>query len=171
VLLVLGRARPAFYRRAALFESRFSPAWIAAVERNAFAGFDLLVLDPGHDTVAIEQLPATVAAIRAAGTKWRTGAALAAVIQERSNRRRAALVGHAAQLVRAGVDLLWVASAGDGNARLAAAPLADRLRNELGVATCIESAGATLPDLDAAIAAGRADLVVVERLPTGARRA
>ncbi|MCW5805247.1 MAG: hypothetical protein KIT31_22955 [Deltaproteobacteria bacterium] len=66
--------------------------------------------------------------------------------------------------MRAGADLLWVTSPGDGNARLPAAPLADRLRNELGVATCIEARHASLPDLDAAIAAGRADLVVVDRV-------
>ncbi|MDQ3298570.1 MAG: hypothetical protein M3619_18445, partial [Myxococcota bacterium] len=54
---------------------------------------------------------------------------------------------------------------GDGHARLPAAPLADRLRNELGVATCIESEDASLADLDAAIAAGRADLVAVTRMP------
>ena len=31
VLLVLWRARPAFDRRAAFFDTRFSPAWIAAM--------------------------------------------------------------------------------------------------------------------------------------------
>ena len=31
MLLVLRRARPAFDRRAAFFETRFSPGWIAAV--------------------------------------------------------------------------------------------------------------------------------------------
>ena len=79
---------------------------------------------------------------------------------------------HAAQLVRAGADLLWVSAPGDAahGARLAAAPLADRLRNELGVATAIECGDALLPDLDAAIGAGRADLVVVGQLPDGARR-
>ncbi|MEO8554623.1 MAG: hypothetical protein ABI678_31820, partial [Kofleriaceae bacterium] len=62
-------------------------------------------------------------------------------------------------------------SAGDAHmagARLAAAPLADRLRNELRVATAvIADATASLPDLDAAIAAGRADLVVVNQVPGG----
>jgi hypothetical protein len=48
-------------------------------------------------------------------------------------------------------------------ARLPAAPLADRLRNELSVATAVDGGDALLPDLDAAIAAGRADLVVVTR--------
>ena len=54
--------------------------------------------------------------------------------------------------------------------RLPAAPLADRLRNELSVATAVDGGDALLPDLDAAIAAGRADLVVVSSLPAGARR-
>jgi 2,4-dienoyl-CoA reductase-like NADH-dependent reductase (Old Yellow Enzyme family) len=81
-------------------------------------------------------------------------------------------MGYAAQLVRAGADLLWVSAPDDGGARLPAAPLADRLRNELGVATAVECGDARLSDLEAAIAAGRADLVVVDRLPgpDGARR-
>ena len=54
-------------------------------------------------------------------------------------------------------------------ARLPAAPLADRLRNELGVATAVDGGDALLPDLDAAVAAGRADLVVVARMPAGTR--
>ncbi|MBA2544802.1 MAG: hypothetical protein H0V17_34475 [Deltaproteobacteria bacterium] len=83
---------------------------------------------------------------------------------------RSAVVGHAAQLVRAGASLLWVmTTTSDGNARLPAAPLADRLRNELRVPTCIDGGSALLPDLDAAIAAGRADLVIVDRLPSGTR--
>jgi hypothetical protein len=53
---------------------------------------------------------------------------------------------------------------------LPAAAIADRLRNELGVATAIEAGAAALPDLDAAIAAGRADLVVVGAMPAGAPR-
>ncbi|MEO7097330.1 MAG: FAD-dependent monooxygenase, partial [Polyangiales bacterium] len=138
----------------------------AIAERAAFIGFDLLVLDPGTDPLAIEALPATLAAVRA---KWRPGAWIAAVVRDKPA-TRAAVVGHAAQLVRAGADLLWISSPGDGSARLPAAPLADRLRNELGVATCVDGADALLPDLDAAIAAGRADLVVTERTPSGARR-
>ncbi len=137
-----------------------------AAEHAAFAGFDLLVLDPGVEPLAIEALPATLAAAR---SKWRAGSWLGAVVRDRPA-ARSAVVAHAAQLVRAGVNVLWVSSPGDGSARLAAAPLADRLRNELGIATCIESAEALLPDLDAAIAAGRADFIVVDRLPSGLRR-
>jgi 2,4-dienoyl-CoA reductase-like NADH-dependent reductase (Old Yellow Enzyme family) len=141
----------------------------AAVQRAAFADFDLLLLDPGTDAAAIEHLPAMVAAAR---TRWRTRGTIAAAIHDRPT-ARAAVVGHAAQLARAGATLLWVTSAGDAHmagARLPAAPLADRLRNELGVATAVDGSDALLPDLDAAIAAGRADLVVVERMPDGARR-
>jgi anthraniloyl-CoA monooxygenase len=141
----------------------------AAVQRAAFADFDLLLLDPGPDVAAVEHLPAMIAAAR---TKWRARGFIAAAIHDRPN-ARAAVVGHAAQLVRAGANLLWVTSAGDAQmagARLPAAPLADRLRNELAVATAVDGADAVLPDLDAAIAAGRADLVVVGRTPSGSRR-
>ena len=71
-----------------------------------------------------------------------------------------------------GANLLWVTSGGDAymaGARLPAAPLADRLRNELAVATAVDGGDAVLPDLDAAVAAGRADLIVVDHLPAGAR--
>jgi len=140
----------------------------AAVQRAAFAGFDVLLLDPGHETAAIEHLPAMVEAARRV---WRSSGFIAAAVHDRPT-TRAAVVGHAAQLVRAGANMLWVTSAGDAamiGARLPAAPLADRLRNELGVATAVDGGDALLPDLDAAIAAGRADLVVVERMPAGAR--
>jgi len=80
------------------------------------------------------------------------------------------LVDHRHATSAGGADLLWVTAPSDGNARMPAAPIADRLRNELGVATCVDAAQAMLPDLDAAIAAGRADLVVVERMPVAVRR-
>jgi len=157
----------------------------AAIERAVFAGFDLLVLDPGDDPIAIEALPAM---LEGAKLIWRATSAtpvsmvstqiplpttprwIAAVVHDRPA-ARAAVVGHAAQLVRAGADLLWVSAPGDGSARLPAAPLADRLRNALRVAVCVDGDDALLPDLDAAVAAGRADLVVVDRMPAGARRA
>jgi anthraniloyl-CoA monooxygenase len=141
----------------------------SGVARAAAVGFDLVLLDAGGESAAdaVEALPAAVAAAR---TAWRPGGWIAAVVHDRPA-ARAAVIGHAAQLVRAGTDMLWV-SAPSGSlthgARLPAAPLADRLRNELGVATAIECGDALLPDLEAAIAAGRADLVVVARLPEGA---
>jgi 2,4-dienoyl-CoA reductase-like NADH-dependent reductase (Old Yellow Enzyme family) len=137
-----------------------------AVQRAAFSAFDLLLLDPIDDPIAIENLPAM---IQAARPKWRAGGWIAAAIHDRPT-SRATVVGHAAQLVRAGAQLLWVTSSGDAlmaGARLPAAMLADRLRNELHVATAVDGAGALLPDLDAAVAAGRADLVVVDRIPAG----
>ena len=139
----------------------------AGAERAAFAGFDLLLLDPGDDPLAIEALPSVLSASR---TKWTADAWLAAVVRDKPG-ARAAVVGHAAQLQRAGAELLWVSSPADGNARLPAATLADRLRNELRIPTCVDAGDALLPDLDAAIAAGRADLVVVDRYPAGAWRA
>ncbi len=139
----------------------------SALERALFAGFDLVALDPGHDPRAIEALPAAIQSALAAN-QGRTGW-LGAMVHDRPA-ARSIVVAHAAQLVRAGASLLWVmATVTDGNARLAAAPLADRLRNELRVATCADGSGGFLPDLDAAIAAGRADLVIVDRVPTGTR--
>jgi anthraniloyl-CoA monooxygenase len=129
-----------------------------AVQRVAFAEFDILVLDPCGEPAAIEHLPAMVQAARARFFGW-----VAAAVHDGPG-----VMGHAAQLVRAGANLLWVTGAGDvtmAGARLPAAPLADRLRNELHVATCVDGAEALLPDLDAAIAAGRADLVLVGQLP------
>jgi hypothetical protein len=141
------------------------------VQRAAFAGFDVVLLDPCGDAAAVEALPAAITAARG---PWRAGGWIAAAIHDRPA-TRAAVIGHAAQVVRAGADLLWISAPRDSplthGARLPAAPLADRLRNELGVATAVDGSGGLLPDLDAAIAAGRADLVVVGRLPEGARRA
>ncbi|HET9622238.1 MAG TPA: FAD-dependent monooxygenase, partial [Kofleriaceae bacterium] len=68
-----------------------SPAELtASVQRAAFAGFDLLVLDPGADRDAIEALPAAVAAARPA---WRAGGWLAAAVRDRPA-SRAAVLGH-----------------------------------------------------------------------------
>jgi anthraniloyl-CoA monooxygenase len=146
-----------------------------AIKRAAFVNFDVLLLDPTADSqetqnTAIEHLPAIVEAARRI---WRPKAWIAAAIHDRPA-ARAAVVGNATQLVRAGANLLWISSAGDttmAGARLPAAPLADRLRNELRIATCVDAGEAQLPDLDAAIAAGRADLVSVPRPPAGLRRA
>jgi 2-polyprenyl-6-methoxyphenol hydroxylase-like FAD-dependent oxidoreductase len=146
-------------------------AVLADLERAAATSIDVLVLDPGDDAAAIEQLPALLTAAR---PKWRPGGWLGAAVRDRPH-ARAAVIGHAAQLARAGADLLLVSSAGDdrlAGARLPAAVLADRLRNELSIATAIvaDNDEATLADLDAAIAAGRADLVVVSRMPAATRR-
>ena len=125
------------------------------------------MLDAGLDPEAIEQLPGVIHTVRDA---WRAGGWIAAAVRDKPG-ARSAVVGTAAQLERAGAQLVWVTSTNGGDARLPAATIADRLRNELGIATCVDGGAALLPDLDAAIAAGRADLVVVDNLPTGARRA
>ncbi|HEY0189475.1 MAG TPA: FAD-dependent monooxygenase [Kofleriaceae bacterium] len=154
----------AVHGRGALLAARLDtrqaehPALVAWVQCAARAGFDLLLCDPCGDEAAIEALPATLAAAR---TAWRADGWIAAAVHDRPT-ARAAVLGHAAQLVRAGAALLWVSAPGDAlGARLPAAPLADRLRNELGVATAIEASEASLADLDAAIAGGRADLAVL----------
>ncbi len=126
-------------------------------------GFDGLVLAPGdaastapadqagiateYHRGVVEALPATIATARAA---WPADRFIGAVVHDRPS-TRAAVVGHAAQLVRAGATLLVVDSV----------VLADRLRNELHVATCVVAGDARPTDLDAMIAAGRADLVLV----------
>ena len=145
----------------------------AAVQRAAFAGFDLVLLDPSGlggaaaptDAVAIEHLPAMVQAARTVWPGW-----IGAWIHDRPG-ARAGILGHAAQLVRAGAQVLWISGGADPRmigARLPAAPLADRLRNELGVATVVVADPQTsLPDLDAAIGAGRADLVAIDHVPAG----
>jgi anthraniloyl-CoA monooxygenase len=129
-----------------------------ALQRAAYAGFDIVLLDPCGDAAAIEHLPAVVQAARTRFHGW-----TAAAVHDRPG-----VIGHAAQLVRAGAHLLWVTSSGDpamAGARIPAAPLADRLKNELDVLVCVDGGEALRPDLDAAIAAGRADLVVVANLP------
>ena len=152
------RIAESVHRQGALIAARIVHPDAAAIDRAASADFDLLVLDPGPDPAAIERLPATIASARSC---WRATGWIAAVVHDRPA-MRSAVASHAAQLVRAGADLLWVTA--NTNARLAALPLADRLRNELDVATCVDAgAAARLPDLDAAIAAGRADLVVIRR--------
>jgi hypothetical protein len=162
----------------ALIAARFAltgaapEALTAAVAHAARIDVDVILLDPtsrapGDEGRAAEQLPAAVAAACAV---WRANGWVAAAIADRP----AQVIGHAAQVVRAGAALLWVSSTDPADsahgARLPAAAIADRLRNELGVATAIEAGAAALPDLDAAIAAGRADLVVVGAMPAGAPR-
>jgi 2,4-dienoyl-CoA reductase-like NADH-dependent reductase (Old Yellow Enzyme family) len=65
------------------------------------------------------------------------------------------------------VGLAWIAAdpeaaAGRG-ARASVAPLADRVRNELGLPTVIEGVPALPADVDALIAAGRCDLCALDR--------
>ncbi|HEY4181570.1 MAG TPA: FAD-dependent monooxygenase [Kofleriaceae bacterium] len=140
---------------------------VAAIAKAREMDFDLVILDPVGDVVANELLPSVLIAVREA---WRPGGWLGATVRDMP-RARNAVVGHAAQLKRAGANILFIESAGDGSHRVPAAPISDRLRNELHVATCIV-ATATSPtrsDVDAAIAAGRADLVLVADVPKETR--
>jgi anthraniloyl-CoA monooxygenase len=130
----------------------FDPSVAAGVVR---ADFDLVILDQGQ--TLSEELPARVAAL---ADQLQDHCWIAATVADHPS-TRAAVLGHVAQLVRAGAQLIWVKAHADGNARLPAAPLADRIRNELGVATMIDGSTTMMADLDAAIAAGRADLIAV----------
>lgn len=69
-------------------------------------------------------------------------------------------VAEAARLVAAGADAVLVGMPGAA-ARMAHVALADRVRNEAGVATIAAGGIATLDDVSTIVAAGRADLCVV----------
>ncbi|HEY4243075.1 MAG TPA: FAD-dependent monooxygenase [Kofleriaceae bacterium] len=164
----LQQAIDAVHKAGALAAVRLAATDRASIATAAAADADLLVLDPelggepvrDGEATPEELLPARIAAAR---TEWPTGAAIAAIVRDQP-KTRAAVIGHAAQLVRAGATLLWVRAAEDASGsggRVPAAPLADRLRNELGVATVIDAQGVSRADLDAAVAAGRADLVAI----------
>ena len=120
--------------------------------------FDAGELATARSQRALEALPAAIAAACAADPDRLVGA----VVRDRPGTRHA-VMGHAAQLVRAGAALLLVeAPEADADARLPAASLADRLRNELHVATLIAAHAARTTEIDAAIAAGRVDLVITK---------
>ncbi len=108
---------------------------------------DLVVLDPGRDPLDVELLPATIHKLRASHA-----GAIAAVVREHP-----VVLGHVAQVRRAGADLAWIA-AHDDRATL---ELSDHIRNELGFATAVALGRTPRAALDATIAAGRADLVAV----------
>ena len=139
-------------------DGRDSGALAAAAQRAAFAGFDLLSIELAAliERGEHEAVRAMVDAVRAA---WPAGRPLA--IRVRRGGDDAATARALADLVTAGVGVIAVAPGGVRReaARLDAAPLADRLRNELEVATIIEDAAATPGDVDAVIAAGRCELV------------
>jgi len=138
-----------------------------AAQRAAFAGFDLLQLQLGVGTLAGLDDDAVVAAVGAARDAWPAERPLSVrMVAGALPADRA--VALARRLAARGVALVWLAavaeaSAGDVGGRLPAAPLADRIRNEAGVATAIEGAVASSSDVDAVIAAGRCDLVALDR--------
>jgi anthraniloyl-CoA monooxygenase len=120
-----------------------------AATRAARAKFDLLIVDV--------TLPETRLAMVAVGVAWPSDRALGIRVSAAANDDA---VLAAQRALAAGHTLCWVASAGDD---LAAVVLADRIRFEVGIATAVGLRSSTSVDLDALIASGRADLVVVDR--------
>jgi anthraniloyl-CoA monooxygenase len=151
------------WRRVVEFVHETSPAKIGivvvagegvadAARRAAFAGFDLLLLDGAVD--------ADLAAVRAA---WPSDRPLG--VRVRRGDDAPAMVARAAAWRALGASVVSVAPGATraSGARLDAAPLADRLRNELELAVILEDAAATPADVDAVIAAGRCDVVALGR--------
>ncbi len=89
-------------------------------------------------------------------------AAHVAVVIDDHGEQRPATLAYATHLQACGVAMIGVrAKASPASPRVAAAPLADVVRNELHIATAILADGASLADLQACIAGGRADLIIV----------
>ncbi len=142
-----------------------APAAMAdAARRAAFAGFDLLLLD-GADGEAGAGAGAAVidAALAAVRSAWPSERVLG--VRVRRGADAAAMVVQASAWRALGASVITVApgTTRGGGARLDAAPLADRLRNELALAVILEDATATPADVDAVIAAGRCDAVALGR--------
>jgi anthraniloyl-CoA monooxygenase len=138
-----------------------------AAQRAAFAGFDLVQLQTAAGALAHAEAPAILAAAAAMRAAWPADRPLSVRLNAGARTADQA-VALARSLAGAGVDLIWIAATGeaaDGEAagRLPAAPLADRIRNEVGIATAIEGAVASSADVDAVIAAARCDLVALDR--------
>ncbi|HUQ02503.1 MAG TPA: FAD-dependent monooxygenase [Kofleriaceae bacterium] len=129
-----------------------------AARRAAFAGFDLLVLDAAAASPGV--LDGSLAAVRAA---WPSERPLG--VRVRRGADAASMVAQAGAWRALGANVIVVAPGATraSGARLDAAPLADRLRNELDLAVILEDAAATPADVDAVIAAGRCDVVALGR--------
>lgn len=136
-------------------------ALVAAAQRASFAGFDLLSIELGEGPLAeltSAALLATLGAVRAAWPAERPfGVRIRRGIDDDAEAARLA------PLVPGTVDVVMVAPSASKRDRrgLDAALLADRVRNQLGVATIAEDATAAPADVDAVIAAGRCDLVAL----------
>ena len=146
-----------------------------AARRAGFAGFDLLVV---HLAAGLLVRAATADSVVAHGVvadaiarardAWPHDRPLGVrVVDHGGARERDAVVAVLAELRGRGVELAWVAAVAEaadaGGARPSVAPLSDRIRNELGLATVIEGVAALPADLDALIAAGRGDLCALDR--------
>ena len=140
-------------------DAGLEPAALAeAARRAAFAGFDLLLLDASG--TGDDALDGALAAVRGA---WPPERPLG--VRVRRGAEPATTMTQAAAWRALGATVIAVAPGATraSGARLDAAPLADRLRNELGVAVVLEDAAPTPADVDAVIAAGRCDVVALGR--------
>lgn len=122
---------------------------VDAATRAAHANFDLLIVDV--------TLPETRVAVVAVGVAWPSDRGLGIRVSAAANDDA---VVAAQRALAAGHTLCWVASEGDDRAAVA---LADRIRFEVGIATAVGLHQQSSVDLDALIASGRADLVVLDR--------
>jgi len=141
-----------------------------AAQRAGFAGFDLLVLHLASGQLgawlAAGDLAALGDAVAAARAAWPADRPLGVRVVD-DPPRRDAITAALASLKERGVSVAWIAADADaataGKTRASVAPLADRVRNELGLATVIEGLPALPADLDALVAAGRCDLCALDR--------
>jgi anthraniloyl-CoA monooxygenase len=174
--------------------ARIRDAFAAAAERAAEAGFDVLEIDmargyllatflsplSNHRSDANGGSPEgrrrypleVVDTVRGA---W-PGERPLAVRLTAEDRARGGLtvddaVATARELARHGVDLIHVAGGGTvpetrpEYRRFHLVPAADRIRNEAGLPTLVEGRLTTLDEVNTVLAAGRADLCLVELEP------
>jgi anthraniloyl-CoA monooxygenase len=145
-------------RAGAVVAATGSPELLAArAQRVAYAGFDVLVLDVGPTG-------AGAAAVAVAHAAWPSDRALAIKV---SAADPAAAIEAIRRTRSCRPSLCVVASAGDDHA---AVLLADRIRFDLDIVTAVGLDNPASVDKDAIIASGRADLVVVDRVPFELRR-
>ena len=145
-----------------------------AIRRAAFAGFDLLQLDLGEggvdaladvrradpdataDARGRDPLELALAPLR---TDWPRERPIALRVWRGADDE---VTARAIARWRRHVTVISIVPAGGGGGRrLDAAPLADRVRNELGLAVILEGPRAAADDVDAVIAAGRCDVVAL----------
>ena len=97
--------------------------------------------------------------------RWQQPGSIIAVVVDDIPTQRSATLAYITRLQADGVAMICVrAMAGPASPRVAAAPLADLVRNEFHLATAIMADGASLADLQTCIAGGRSDLLIV-RIP------
>jgi hypothetical protein len=120
--------------------------WLPCTE-----GRMLVVMPPANATVTAAELAHFA----------QQGSPIAVVVDD-TDEQRPTTLAYVTRLQDAGVAMICVrAQPSPASPRVAAAPLADVVRNELHLATAILADGASLADLQACIAGGRADLIIV----------